>query len=402
MAARRQSTTGTGARTVWRFVDYAGRFGAEEALKQFKAQCVPKYLQWHINAWDGYGGAVMTAKDRLKAEKNFIWLQGAVVELLTVATNTHPEYQGYLLTSRMEPMEASEVGSILRVDGRKARAVLIRLKAVGFLEEVPWPLSSPAAPIPDDPSLRLLQDVAKAGKKAAGKRGEKGRYRGENADDAFRKGRRSERLAAQANLEVTAAAETPPGQAAQTAEATEARKLVCPNCGHKGEAPKAVTKAGQCSQCGTLVPAMNGPTSTTSTNPDGRAGLAHGDIRGASPHAGPPSVIRLQEVRETAIEPHKYSTSGNEFGQRVCDAYGFVAHEGGEYVNEVAHWAKLYDEELVTLSDFAQRKVKDKVLRIAGEVRTGKRRPECPGSYVQRVMQNAIRDCRRRTNAKIG
>jgi hypothetical protein len=396
---------GAASRTVWRFVDYEGRFGAKEALKQFKAQCVPKYIQWHINAWDGYGGAALLALNRLRAEKDFIWYQGAVVELLTVATNTHPEYQGYLLTSRHEPAQASDVGSMLRVDGRRALVVLTRLILAGFLEKVPWPPSSPAGPIPDDPSLRLLQDVAAASKKGAGKGGGKGHSRGENADDALTKGGRSEMLAAQANIEGTAAAETPPaegGQAAPQGENAETVKVVCPNCGNTGSVPKVAQghKVAQCSKCRAIVTYGNPQTSTsmTSTNPDGRVGLANGGVRDASPNAHPPSVIRLQDVRDQGIEPNKYSAAGNAFGIQVCAAWGYVTHDGGEYATEIAHWAALYDDSehgLMSLTPERQEKVKAKLLRICGIVRTHAQRYENPAAYLERTLQNAIRDARR-------
>ncbi len=409
MAARKAKDEGTNRlqgepnRYVWRFVDYKGRFGAEEALKQFKAQCVPKYIQWHINAWDGYGGAAVLALNRLRAEKEFIWLQGAVVELLTVATNTHPEYQGYLLTSRHEPATASNVGSMLRVDGRKALAVLTRLENVGFLEQVPWPPSDSDGPIPDDPRLRLLRDVAAASKKPAGKGGGKGRFCPENTDAPLQKRRSSEMLAAQAKVEGTAA-ETPPGEGGQVAQTLEMVKLVCPKCGHKGQAPKTGAKQGQCTQCGTVVPNLQtstSTTSTTSTNPDAGVGREPGTVQAFRPKAHPPSIVRLQEVREE-ITPRKYSPAGNEFGEQICAAYGFVAREGGDYVSEVAHFAKIYDEYFVTLSDLSQAKVRQKVLRIAAEIRTGKKHPECPGAYMQRVMQNAIRDQKRLKKDRIG
>jgi hypothetical protein len=391
---------------VWRFVDYDGRYSAAAALEHFRQE-VPKYLQWHINAWDGYGGAAVTALSRLRGEKDFIWLQGAVVELLTVATNTHPEYQGYLLTSRYEPAEASQVGSMLRVDGRKARAVLTRLAAVGFLEQVPWPPSPSVGPIPDDPSLRLLGDVAAAGKKAAQKGGAKGRFRGENTEEAFKKGERSEALAAQEKkIEGTAAAETPPAQGGQAVETDAAGRLKCPKCGHVGKPvkPLQACETATCANCGTKLQLRNTPTSTTSTNPDGRAGLAPGHTPGVSPQAGPPSVIRLQDVRASGIEPCRYSVAGNEFGVQICAAFGYSG-DAAEYGNEVAHWAALYDDcehGLMSLTPDRQAKCKVKLLKICGVVRANPGRYQCPAAYLERVLQNAIRDARRAKRAMSG
>jgi hypothetical protein len=392
-------------RKVWRFVDYHGRFWADTLRKDIDLQ---QYIKWYVNAWKGPGGEVLTALRQLARYPNFIELQGAVIELLTVATNTSPEYQGYLLSSRKEPMEASEVGSILRVNGRKALVVLARLDKCGFLEEVPWPPSDSDGPIPDDPSLRLLHDVARAGKRPPGKGGGEGRFRGENAGEPLQNRRRSEDKAAQAMVEVTAAVETPPqgGQAAKALQAAEAVKLRCPRCGHEGQAPKGSAKPGQCTQCGTLVATVPAPTSMTSTDPDAGAGLAgphghHAHKATASPQARPPSIVRLQDVWQE-IEPNKYSAAGNDFGQQVCAAYGYVAIDGGEYVNEVAHFAKLYDEGLSTLSDFGQQKARAKLLRVAAMLRTGEKHPEAPGAYLERVLQNAIRDQKRANKAKSG
>lgn len=391
-----QKSAGPPGRPVWRFIAYKERFWADTRREDIHVQ---QYIRWYINAWHGPGGEVIASLNRLRRYGNFIELQGSLVELLTIATNTSPEYQGYLLSSRKEPMEASDVGSVLRVNGRKALVVLTRLESVGFLEKVAWLPQGSDGPIPDDHIPHLLQDVASAGKRAAGKGGGEPRFRSENEGEPLQKPSKVEDKAAQAMVEGTAAAETPP-EGGQSGEAVEPVKLVCPNCGHQGQSPKGRAKSWQCTQCGTLVPNPQISTSRTSTSPDAGAGLGGPRRAATSPNARPPSIVRLQDVRE--IEPHKYSAAGNDFGQQVCAAWGFVSHDGGEYANEVAHWAKLYDDELVTLSEIGQRKARDKLLRIAAEVRTGKKRPDAPGGYLERVLQNAIRDQKRAGKVKAG
>ncbi len=352
-----------------------------------------KFIRWPINAWLGPEGDALRCMNYLRGEKEYIWLKGCVAELLEAATNTDPELQGYLLTSRHEPATASDVGSMLRVDGRKALAVLTRLEKAGFLERVPWPPADSNGPIPDDPSLRLLQDVAKASTKGAGKGGEKGRCRGEKAGQALVNDGRSETNAAQAKVETTAAAETPPTQPIQSGEPMEAGKsLTCPKCGHVGKPSKAGATLGQCSQCGTTV-ANGSSTPKTSTSPDGRVGLAQPTRAGASHHAHPPSIIPF--VHGQAIEARRYSAAGNAFGEEVCAALGWMAQDGSDYANEIAHWAKLYDDGIMTLTELGQEKVKKKVMRLAMEIRTGKRSPEHPNSFLERCLQNAIIDQRR-------
>ncbi len=402
MAARKRNSEwkdggGSAGQRVWRFVDYHRRFWADTNRKDIDLQ---QYIRWYINAWTGPGGEVLAALNQLRRYGNFIELQGALIELLTVATNTSPEFQGLLLSSRKEPMQTSEVASILRVNGRKALVVLTRLQSVGFLEKVPWPRGSPRERIPDDQSLRLLQDGAPPSKKGDRKGGAQGPSRAENPGEPFTKHRRSEDKAAQAMVEGTAPGETPPSPSGPAAETEAAVKLRCPACGHEGQAPKGTAKAGQCTQCGTLVPTLQTSTSTTSTDPDGWVGPAKGTTPSASPKAHPPLVLRFEQARE--IQPHKYSAAANAFGQQICAAFGYVASERSDYVNEVAHFAMLYDDQYVTLSDISQAKAWEKILRVAGEVRTGKKRPECPGAYMERVVQNAIRDRKRAKKGKTG
>jgi len=224
-----------------------------QRFSQAGIEC-PKFLRWPMNAWTGPEAGFLASLNRLRMYPNYIELQGAVVELLVLATNTAPELQGLLLSRGLVPMEVAEIASILRVDGRKALVVVTRLINVGILERVAWPIGDSDGEIPDDTSLRLLQDVASAGRKAAGKGGKKGRFRGENADDALRSCRRSEISAAQAQVEVSGPQSRPPSEgdqggkaieAAEAAEASEGDKLVCPGCGHAGMPMKPLEAPGR-------------------------------------------------------------------------------------------------------------------------------------------------------------
>jgi len=135
--------------TGWRFVRYAERFGAGQA---------PQYLKFYVNAWDGDGGEVVEAMKELRAEQDFIWIQGAICELLTKATNITTQYQGYLAHLR-QPAPPSRIGAWLGTNYRKADALLRKLERVGLMEKAPWPdaAGDPPAQEPDKPTRQTKQ-----------------------------------------------------------------------------------------------------------------------------------------------------------------------------------------------------------------------------------------------------
>lgn len=408
MAARKQ-TTGRAA-AVWRFVDYEGRF-APSGMPADRE--VAQYVKWYLNGWKGPGGEWLVAVNRLRAEKEFIWYQGAIVELLTVAMNQSLEFQGALVTGSKVPMQASDVGSILRVDGRKAHAVLTRLEQVGILERVAWPRPDDDGEIQDDRSLRLLTEVSRAARKdarkTAGKGGRKRGLRAENADEPL-KGGRSEGLAAQDNIEGTAgvrdaAPPTPPGGQA-AARAAETVKAACPRCGLAATLRNVRSRA-TCPNCRHRwnhepVKTPTPKTPTASTSPDaggGPAGPARAG-RHAAPCSDAPQVVRLADC--LVGQGHRYSEAGNAFGEQVLAASGYVAADRGDYVNEVAHWAKLYERCRAELSEAGIERVRAKVLRVAARIRGRRHEYGAPEAYLERTMQNEIRDRKRACHSRSG
>jgi len=417
---RRVTSDERGAVTVWRFVDWEGRFAPGHLIDNHD---VPKFIKWGINAWQGSEGAWITAMNRLRADKEFVWLQGAVVELLTAAMNQSPEYQGYLVTGSKVPMTASMVGSMLRVEGRRALAVLTRLEQVGILERVEWPVPDGGVPDGgisdkndvDSRCLRLLTGaLSKTAPPGRGKRG----FRGEKGDPPLSKSKKVEKAAAQQEVEGRRD-ETPPAGAGGA-------RLTCPHCGHVGKAAKAAkgwgAKAVQCTECGHVSDARQATagasvpprpsTSIPSTNPDGGEGPGRPQVTpaaGSGPDALPvsvslsegqagPQIVRLGEV--LAEQGHRYSEQGNAYGEQVCAAAGYMPEDHAAYRNEVAHWAKLWDECAGSLSDDAVARVKTKVMRVAGRIRNGHIRCESPQAYLERTMQNEIRDQKRARRVK--
>lgn len=418
--ASRMKTSEQPASIQWRFLDYGGRFGAAAAMAQMH-QTVPQFIRWYINAWDGQGGEVLVAINRLRAEKDFIWYQGALVELLTVATNQVPEYQGYLVTSRKEPMTASEVGKVLRVEPRRARTVLTRFESVGLLERVVWPLPGSGGDIPDDGSLRLPRNVAEASRKKVPKGGGKRPFRARNEGPPFNKSEKSKTDKTK-TVEVE---ETPPcgddaGPAKAAADAAETgqgpQSLMCPQCGHIGKPAKAAqgwgAKAVQCTQCGHVSrPEAANATSTTSipsTSPD--AGAGPGSRPGGDPgqQAGPPSDTRPRDAHIVKIgdvlaqQGHRYSAEANAFGEQVLAAAGYVTCDRGEFVNEVAHFAKLWELCCGSLTAPAVDKVRAKVLRVAREIATKRHQYRKPEAYLLTTMKNEIRDAKRAHKLQTG
>ncbi len=378
------------ARWLWHFVRYAERFGFDPGQFAKAGIEVAKYLRWPLNAWRGEEGEIIQCINRLRAEREFIWLVGAVVELLTVASNTKSAWQGYLFTSRGTPMEASEVGSILRVDGRRALGVLTRLESVGFLERISWSPGPPEGPIVDDPSLRLLQKVAEAKETRDRKRGAKGRFRGENADAPFNKPSKLEEAAAQQIFEGTAGGA---GDAAPSVPA-KAGQAVCPNCGHTQrvetlEAGAEGYRCGGCSQWLALPKWVN--ASTISTGLDrGSGGLGSQHHGNPSRQASAPSGSVIQIAEALAGQQHRYSENAQTFARQVLAASGFPPADP-LYANELGHFAKAH-EAAAAFGDAGLAKFKAKVLAAAGRVGRNRGGYRTPEAYIQTAANNALCD----------
>ena len=322
---------------------------------------VGQFLKWYINCWEGPGGYVLRALNALRTGEQFIWYQGALVELLTAATNVEPRYQGYLITSRKEPMQASDVGSMLGVDGRRALRVLTRLETVGFLERAPWP--PPIGGGDDKEECRTLQSR----QKGAGASRSPGRRAPKNRPGTT-KNRGSPN-----NVEL----ETGNLLAQEKKVEFEQRKGQ-PGCAGTLEALEAPPAPP------TAAPAI----STTPTRSDGGARPA------LASRVGPPSIIAIGAVLHQ--QRHRYSEAANDFADRVLTASGYRAPNRAEYANERAHFAKAYcDLEARVRSEARRDKAREKTLRVATEVGAARAAYRKPEAYILRTLQNARRDAAR-------
>ncbi|MEN6336609.1 MAG: hypothetical protein ABFE01_20335 [Phycisphaerales bacterium] len=110
--------------------------------------------------------------------------------------------------------------------------------------------------------------------------------------------------------------------------------------------------------------------------------------------------MRLADI--LAAQGHRYSAEANAFGEQVCAAAGYATCDRGEYVNEVAHWAKLWEQCRCELTEIGMSRVRAKVLRIAGRIRSGQQRCDSPQAYLERTMQNEIRDRKRAHRSATG
>jgi hypothetical protein len=283
---------------------------------------------------------------------------------LTAATNIDPQYQGYLVTSRMEPASAAEVGSMLRVDGRKALAALTVLTRAGFLEQVPWPYADSDGPIVDSQSLRLLQNVAEASRKPARNRGGKGRKQPKNEDEPLIRGSRN--------------GENGETAAQNLSEGGEPPKDQTPPCdGGNGAALRATAKAP------TAAP------STSSANLDAGAGPS-ADGRDACPSSLPMlgQVVRLTRYR--------YSLSAWAFADAVLLASGYREPDAAAKECEKAHWAKAWDTAVAAFGPELAEQLKSKILGEAATLRRSGRPKDNCEAFLMAAWNNDVRDLRRR------
>lgn len=361
---------------VWRFVEYDERFGYDSGNTHITT---PEYVRWYINGWTAPSMAVVRALGRLRAEGDFIWLQGAVIELLAWTAAQERPYQGYLLTGR-QPASATDIGSMLRVDGRKALVALGKLCRCGLLEQVPFELW--AGPDSSDPngdyhSPLSSQKRARASRKGPAKDSTKRPSRAKNKGAPFNK-TRIEKHAAHETIEI---GEGPPGQAGLGQGPAN------------GQSPPDGGQSGANGTEALTTPATRPATSTTSTSPDAGAGPALTGSPSPGRNTGPASIIRLGQVCHGP--KRRYSAEAMDFAGQVLTASGYVTGDRGELANELAHWAKAWDERIACFDAVTARKIKAKVLTVAAAERGNPCGHDNPQAYINRAMNNEIIDAKR-------
>lgn len=345
---------------------------------------------------------MLVAMNRLRAEDNFIWLQGALVELLTVATQTLKQYSGYLLTSRRDPATASEIGRMLRVDGRgvhaSALAVLGTLSKAGLLEEVAW--------CPVDHSGNIVDEVTPPLKDVTMSKGgagpaKKPRSRPKKEGKPFKekskvKEKRKNNLEGQAEAKRrTENALAPTGR---VRELEPRRQGESDAQFYERRKQELLT---QLQADSALAPPTTPPIPETPivspTNPDA-GGLCRERGSRKAPHVFISHGCDPQGQRTIKLhrlDPERYSAEAWRVADQVLDAVGYVARSGPDSANERATWAAAWDEAVAVVYpsrlEFFRRKLLAKARYVCGR-RDKYSRPE---AYLRTAFDNLVRDFKR-------
>ena len=117
-------------RLVWRFVRFRERFSPEGT----------EFLRIPVEPLNDDQADYLSAMKQLKREPNYIWLRGALLELLRHAADTEGDLQGYFIDSTGQPVSTSAMSSWLRRDVPALEEMLANFKDLGLLEQVELPL----------------------------------------------------------------------------------------------------------------------------------------------------------------------------------------------------------------------------------------------------------------------
>jgi hypothetical protein len=371
----------TRIRQVWRFIEYEDRWG-------YECDGLPKYFKWYINGWKECEGAVITALNELRSDNGFIFLQGALVELLTLATNTEEQYQGYILNSRHNPATATDVGRMLRYKGRgshnKALAVLRRLSMAGFLEEVPWGSCgfSPDREGPDKGNVtQRVRNVTTSQKKKR-RRIKPGSRANKGGKTLKGKGK----LAAQ--------------EEKVKAEQGSAKRSQSRRQHLKSQMDEMLAQRTKQGGTATVTTPATAP-SMSSTIPDA------GQARQQDQSDRMPALSSSSQIGAIVkLSAHRYDPDGWQFADDVLVATGYLtvlAKAQGErdgyspaQSNERAHWAKAWHTAKGQFDGDSLRWLRRQVLKRADAVGRDRGSKHNPESYLMRAWHNLVKDLRKK------
>ena len=411
------------AAEVWRFVRWAERFGPGDSLRKLGGVVdLPKYIRWHINAWEGEGGEVLVCLNALRGQRDFIWLQGALIELLTIVTNCAPSHWGLLLSAHHQPLTSREIGYALRVDGRKALAAMESLERCGLVERIDWPLRGESGP-------PLVGSGGRASKGSGAKTREASRGRTASRARPSEAGARPPGSGGPAHgsgavnrsHDIYDSCEGQSGQVGSTMQNRRKKQPSQPK--NKGSplevesknpasAGKLETRAppdaaprkrakpapqgGQAT--GRQTPTTTPSTPNGSTSPDGGAGPQQRS------NACPPLVIPLRSAATREPEAigdvarrqmHRYSATAGRFADDVMQAMGFRAADGRQYANERGHWTKAWDDGEQAFGYAMMATLKQKMMQRVTKARRDATVRHLP-SYAMTTWLNLVRDVKRR------
>ncbi len=385
---------------VWRFIEYHDRWGDGAAVVGDVRIKQPQYVKLYVNGWDGAGGEVLRSLKVLAQYDNAVWLEGALWRLLCYATNTSPQYRGYLLKGRKEPATVSDIGRIVHVDGRgshsQARAFLLRLSRAGFLEKVPWPSISPD-PILDN-AKPLSKDVTRS--KKGEKRQKKPPRVAENDDSAF-KGNRKTKTKRKINREGKAENQ------AKGQDQTVPKVNLEPR--RRGESEEEFVKRrkreliAQLNQdgkaatpCGPHPPAT--PAIDSTTNRDEVGACPQPDSRMPRPVDFQAEAHRMG--RTDRLPRNRYQEEAWNFADEVIGNVGYIAPNKPDLANEQARWAKAWAEIMDDPRIPDRDSLAVKLMAKARFVRGIRQTKDNPEAYLRTIFRNLVKDAFRKQKAR--
>jgi hypothetical protein len=389
MARAPKKAKKTEAPLVYRFVKYGERWGNTKCDK------VPQFIKWYLNGWDGAGGEVLGCINQLRAESNdidlrkdFIWLQGSMLELLVITTNTHKRYQGYLLTSQKCPATASEIGRMVRVKGRGGYAVslafLKTLSKVGLLEVVPWVEPGSILDKPSPPPSDVTTPKARNGP------AKKPRSRPKNEDKAL-KGKGKEKGKEKSNREGQAKPET---QAQERAAPLGPRPNLEPRREGESQAKFLERRKGELGEqfrSPMPMPPATSPAidATSATNCDAGEGLPVEQSN--PPHVDSPEPA-VNIIKFHKKDPARYSDAAWEVADAVMLEVGYAGLVHGDVCCERARWACAWDEAIVRVGAASGPALYKKLMAKAAYVRGCRASKNNPEAYLRTILRNLEKD----------
>ena len=384
---------------VWRFIEYDARWGdGSPVVGELKVK-QPQYLKLYLNGWDGPGGEVLRAMEVLNQYDNAVWLEGALWRLLRYSTNTSPQYRGYLLNGRKEPATASDIGRIVRVDGRgshsQARAFLLKLSRAGFLERVPWPSSS-ANPIVDNVTP-LSKDVTRS--KKGGKRQKKPPAVAENDDSAFKgnrktKNKRKINREGKAENQAKGQDQTVPKVNLEPRRRNESEDEYVNR--HKREIIAQLNHDGQAATPSEPCPPAT-PAIDSTTNRD-EGGACHQDSR-------VPRPVDFTRRRETVgrvvrLPVDRYPAEAWDIADRVIQSIGYIEQDAPAMANERARWAAAWSRIMEDANIPDLDRLAEQLMAKARMVRGIRQTKDNPESYLLVILRNLVKDVYRKQKAR--
>ena len=359
---------------------------------------VPKFVKWYINGWQGCEGDVLSALNQLRADPDFIWLQGALMELLSRATNTARCYQGHILTAAHEPATASDVGRILRTKGRGSTSPKRQTRKKPEASTSPRQKKMTRKKPKTSTSSRCKKQLGKVNASGRSPPGRKQQKQAKKADSEgeksppFLKGKNKSKVAAQQKKNRSA-----PGT-------VQARKVMLNQQVKQMQSQGAATSTATANRG--LAPTTAPSTSSTKSDESGRV-RATGRI--PAPSSSTPTIGEVIK-----LSAHRYDGVAWEFADDVLVRAGYftswhvdrVRSGGGRFTpaqeNERAHWAKAWHNAKGMFGGESLIWLRSRIFKRADNLNRVRGTKDNPQSYLMTSWNNLVKDIKRKRKTPSG